>query len=309
MIMGHASIKKFLRHYLSRRVTVDTQAVVRGIQPQDTLMRAACTMSRSIDRRRPRRLTTEQSASVNEHPTLRSLFKQRERLKSALKKSATKDFEYKELSRKINQERQYQRRILLRDVKERWEYERPTRDVERQLAEGKIEHDPEVASETMLPAQKELVDYVLSQPGTTIEEETCGRDRAVRAVMLYCGVEEGGTNCTRTKRQKEITRPAAKTHSECDKEALETAKVSVFKDKRPKICFLCLGNEKLPVDVRTHPFHTSGDLSKHFKRKHLQHVKAGESLECELCQVSLGNKMHLQRYAYEIHGTVSSVGI
>jgi hypothetical protein len=57
LMMGHASIRTFLKHYLSRLVTVDTQAVVRRIQPQDALMRAACTMSRSIDRRRPRRLT------------------------------------------------------------------------------------------------------------------------------------------------------------------------------------------------------------------------------------------------------------
>jgi hypothetical protein len=33
LMMGHASIAIFLRHYLSRRIIVDTQAVVRGIQP------------------------------------------------------------------------------------------------------------------------------------------------------------------------------------------------------------------------------------------------------------------------------------
>lgn len=64
LTMGHASMPTFLKHCLSRRVTVETQAVMRGIQPQAALMRAACTMNRSIDRRRPRRLTPEQSASV-----------------------------------------------------------------------------------------------------------------------------------------------------------------------------------------------------------------------------------------------------
>ncbi|KAF1935778.1 hypothetical protein EJ02DRAFT_428122 [Clathrospora elynae] len=41
LMMGHASITTFLKHYLSRRITVDTQAVVQGIQPQAALMRAA----------------------------------------------------------------------------------------------------------------------------------------------------------------------------------------------------------------------------------------------------------------------------
>ncbi|KAH4927418.1 hypothetical protein HBI79_137340 [Parastagonospora nodorum] len=52
MMMGHASIVTFLKYYLLRRITVDTQAVVCGVEPQDILMRAACTMSRSIDLRR-----------------------------------------------------------------------------------------------------------------------------------------------------------------------------------------------------------------------------------------------------------------
>jgi hypothetical protein len=45
LMMGHASIATFLKHYLSRRITVDTQAVVRGIQPQAALMRAACNIA------------------------------------------------------------------------------------------------------------------------------------------------------------------------------------------------------------------------------------------------------------------------
>lgn len=92
--MQHANIRTFLNHYLSRRITADTQAIVRGIQPQDALMRAACTMSRSIDSRRPRRLTPEQSASVNDHPAVCSLLQQREQLKLHLKGSASQSLKY-----------------------------------------------------------------------------------------------------------------------------------------------------------------------------------------------------------------------
>jgi hypothetical protein len=101
LIMGHASITTFLKHYLSRRITVDTQAVVRGIQPQAALMRAACTMSCLIDRRRPRLLTQEQSASVDDYPSVRSLLNRREKLKRTVP-NATKHPEYKALASRIS---------------------------------------------------------------------------------------------------------------------------------------------------------------------------------------------------------------
>jgi hypothetical protein len=79
----------------------------------------------------------------------------------------------------------------------------------------------------------------------------------------------------------------------------------VFKEKRLRVCFLYLGNEKLPLAQRIHPFSTLGNLSKHFRRKHLNHIKSGESVSCNLCKVPLSDKMHVQRHAEEIHGTVS----
>jgi hypothetical protein len=304
LMMGHASIATFLKHYLSRRITVDTQAVVRGIQPQAALMRAACTMSRSIDRRRPRRLTPDQSASVNDDPTVRSLLDRREHLKRTLT-SATKHPKYQALTCKINRERQRRRHALLQDVKERWEFEQPVRDVERQLAGGENKNDVEVVQDAMLPAQRELAESVLSKPGTTVREEMNRRNRAIRAVTLYCGIEEGGMNPTRTERRSRTAAPCVKSQLEYEEEALEAAKVSVYKETRPKLCFICLGNETLPTASRTYSFHTSGDLSKHFKRKHLQYIEDGERLSCRLCQVPLADKMHLQRHAHEIHGTVS----
>ncbi|KAF1964005.1 hypothetical protein BU23DRAFT_521662, partial [Bimuria novae-zelandiae CBS 107.79] len=198
LMMGHANIRTFLKHYLSRRVTVDTQAVVRGIQPQDALMRAACTMSRSIDARRPRSLTPEQSASVNDDPIVRSLLAQREQLKRSL---GTRHSRYQALNRKINQTRQRLRHALLQEIKERWEYDQPVRDVEQQLAgiEAKDVTAAAMSCDAMLPAQKALVDAVLTQPGTSLQEEVSRRNRAICAVMDYCGIEEGGMCSSRRK--------------------------------------------------------------------------------------------------------------
>jgi hypothetical protein len=37
----------------------------------------------------------------------------------------------------------------------------------------------------------------------------------------------------------------------------------------------------------------------------LQHIKEGEIPRCESCQVFLESKMHFQRHALDIHGTVT----
>ena len=304
LMMGHASIATFLKHYLSRRITVDTQAVVRGIQPQAALMRSACTMSRSIDRRRPRRLTEEQSASVDDDPSICSLLNQREHLKRTVR-NATKQPKYKALTTKINQERQRRRHALLKDVKERWEFEQPVRDVERQLAGLETNDDLELVHDIMLPAQKKLCDSVLSKPGATIEEEVARRNCAIHAVTLYCGIEEGGMNPIRKGGRSRNAALPAKSQLGYEEEPLELAKVSVYKEKRPRVCFLCLGNEGLPLAQRIYAFSTPGDLSKHFGRKHLKNMQSGRDLGCKLCMVPLVDKTHLQRHAEEIHGTVS----
>jgi hypothetical protein len=305
LMMTHRDIRTFLKHYLSRRITVDTQAVVRGIQPQDALMRAACTMSRSIDPRRPRKLTPEQSATINDHPKVRDLLQQREELKHSLP-NATKHPKYKKLNRKINQRRQRLRDALLQKVKDRWEYEQPVHDVERQIAGIEVKNEVAVQPQyAMLPVQKNLVDAIMAPPGVTLELEIRRRNRAIRAVTEYCGVEEGGMNPIRAKRRSGNVILPAKSQLEHDEEALEAAKVSVYQEKRPKRCWKCVGNPNLPIEDRVYEFSSQSDLSKHFKRKHLQYIKEGQSLRCELCKVSLANKMHLQRHGLVVHGTVT----
>lgn len=88
-------------------------------------------------------------------------------------------------------------------------------------------------------------------------------------------------------------------------EALTKAMLSVFRDKRPTTCFLCLGHEKLPMHKRVHNFATPGDLSKHFRRRHLSTSGEWEDKKCGVCKMSLDHTEHLCRHALQIHGTVS----
>src|SRR5579871_4625655 len=106
LMMKHADIRTFLRYYLPRRVTADTAAIVRGLDPQVSVMRSACNMSRWIDPDRPWGLTAEQAESVNNDPVIRSLIQQRERFRQRLKQKATEHPKYKLLVRRISNERE-----------------------------------------------------------------------------------------------------------------------------------------------------------------------------------------------------------
>jgi hypothetical protein len=314
--MQHADTRTFLKHYLSRRVTVDTQAIVRGLDPQNALMRAACRMSRSIDPRRPQELTKEQSLSVNLSPRICRLIQAREELKCRLQRTATKNPIYKELSRQINNERQCQRHALLKDVQDTFDKEQPVIDIERQLSGLKFNEDVKTNLESLddkPPEQKHLIATVMTLPAATLEDEMRRRNAAINAITAYCKVEEGGcdspsrkrgsTHATSIVKVEEDTRPLVA--AEPLHQAFSIAMLSVYQEERPTICFLCLGNQNLPMSKRIQSFSTPGNLSKHFQRKHLSNLKKGEEITCNLCKVSLQHKMHLQNHAMKIHRTVS----
>ena len=46
LMLQHASIDTFIKHYLPRWVTADTRAIVSGYEPQYDLMRVAYQMTR-----------------------------------------------------------------------------------------------------------------------------------------------------------------------------------------------------------------------------------------------------------------------
>jgi hypothetical protein len=64
--------------------------------------------------------------------------------------------------------------------------------------------------------------------------------------------------------------------ADAEKQALSAAMLLVFKEKRPTVRFMCLGEGSLPFEKRVYSFATPGDLTKHFKRKHLTNIRPGD---------------------------------
>ena len=76
----------------------------------------------------------EQSQSINEHPRIRQLVRQREKWKRRFAGTATKQPGYRILSREIASERLRQRTAFLKQLQETWDLEHPVNEVELQLS-------------------------------------------------------------------------------------------------------------------------------------------------------------------------------
>jgi hypothetical protein len=288
------------------------RAIVSGYEPQQDLMRAAGRMTRWIDPDRPQDLSPEELQSVDEYPRLRELLAVRERWKQRYKGRVTKQAGYQRLTNEIHNSRQRLRAALLKQKRDKWDKEQPVKDIELQLSGLKFSEAPKVRLPEMPPLQKRLVETILTLPGTTVAEEICRRDAATDAVAAYCHFQEGGAVAMPRERPSTSAKAAYSqlVAADVEKQAISAAMLLVFKEKeeRPRVCFICLGEESLPFQKRVYSFASPGDLTKHFKRKHLSNIKEGDRIRCKVCRMSLQHKMHLLNHAELIHGTVLRSG-
>jgi hypothetical protein len=306
LILQHASIDTFLKHYLDRRINPDLLKIHRGVKPEKELMRFACSMSWSIDPRRPWKLTTKQSASVNDLPCIVKLAWRAKKLLGA-PEGSEKEEKYHRACRRLKNEKRRQRRLLLVEIVDRFKKEQPVIDSERQLSGKVVDEDTRGAlerSDQMTPEQLLLIDTILTLPETTFEKECQRRIAAINALTAYCGVEEGQP-CCRGPRGRTVKGNVPPAIQAAPDTALSRAILSIKTDKRPTICFLCLGNPALPIRERVVSYATPGSLSRHFLRKHVRKLEEWEQIDCRICDVRLEHRQHLQNHAERFHGIVS----
>ena len=228
--------------------------------------------------------------------------------------------EYCLLDREIAKARQRKRHALLPEVQKRWDKQQAVADIEFQLAGAKFQpnwNNIVDATNGRSFEHKRLIQTVMTLPVANLEEELSRRHAAIAAVTAYCEVEEGGPRRDRYSHPHQRPAPpnslveerpnatSPNTQASGEHEKLDKAMLSVFQERRPTFCFLCLANKKLPLDKRVYRFGTPGDLSKHFRRRHLENIREDDTVECGVCNMPLDDKIHLQNHALRIHVTVS----
>ncbi len=261
-------------------------------------------MSRLINPRRPWKLTTKQSASVNDLPCIVRLAQRAKKLSGAPPGSQREE-KYRKASQRLNSEKQRQRRLLLVALVDRFKKERPVIDSKRQLSGKVVDEDTWGAleqSDHMTPEQLHLIDAILTLPETTFEKECQQRIAAINAVTAYCGVEERipyrrGRRGRPAKSDGPMVVKAKEPILTASDIVLSQAILSIKTDKRPIKCFLCLGNPALMLRERVASYATPGSLSRHFLRKHVKKLEEWEQIDCRICDVRLQHRQHLQNHA------------
>ncbi|XTI86915.1 hypothetical protein V2W45_1235499, partial [Cenococcum geophilum] len=103
---------------------------------------------------------------------------------------------------------------------------------------------------------KRLIKVIITLPGMLLKDKIYRRNNTINTVVDYYNIKEG--RVYRLIKIKEDTKilEAAK--------ALERAKLSLYKEKRLKIYFICLGNKRLIISNCIYRFYTLTTLIKHF---------------------------------------------
>ncbi|OGM39396.1 hypothetical protein ABOM_012132 [Aspergillus bombycis] len=322
LIMKHASSRTFLEHYHPLRVDTDMIRIICGLDPDVELMRAVSRQSRWRDTRRPRYLTDQQRAQIEDHPELEEarckLSKARAQYEDTQKPGLLPCIQ--RLEKEVKNTRVRLLRALRHKVRENFDEEQAFLDIEAQLSGTAVEEEDEDRSpleDNMHPLQLYLVQCLVSYPiSNSLEDEWNRRDTGADAVAQYCGVFEGGPRRGRPKRKASDSAASDSPSSQPHKghraqnsfdrggapdstrdERLRMIKEHIQESKQPRHCFQCFADEKQPDDIRFKKFYDGGCVTRHFDAIHLDKG----SFKCEWCEVVLLHRMAFQRHAQDVH--------
>ncbi|XTI90377.1 hypothetical protein V2W45_1244502, partial [Cenococcum geophilum] len=139
-------------------------------------------------------------------------------------------------------------------------------NIKQQLSGDKFSKDIKAtlkSSDNRSVEHKRLIKVIITLPSVLLEDKIYRRNNTINTVVDYCNIKEGKLYRTNVALSKVKIKEDAKI-SEAAK-ALERAKSSLYKEKRPKIYFICLGNKKLAISKHIYKFYTLAALIKHFQ--------------------------------------------
>ncbi|XTI94033.1 hypothetical protein V2W45_1252851, partial [Cenococcum geophilum] len=103
---------------------------------------------------------------------------------------------------------------------------------------------------------KHLIKVIITLSSILLEDKIRRRNNTINAVIDYYNIKEGRVyRLIKIKEDAKILEAA---------KALKSAKLSLYKEKKLKICFIYLGNKKLVISKRIYKFYTLATLIKHF---------------------------------------------
>ena len=308
-VMGHQNSQTF-QYYLNERVNFDVQAAFLGIPSKQALVTALGSMSRSLDRRAPTKLSPEQRAMLKNDAHIAQLRKVRDRLSHEIKSNhknlgaaVQTDIhkEYTKAQHALSAARRYCASAALRDVREEYFRTVDTKDLDAQFSrlpphlladqtnpaqsiEGRLRHRPQRPD--LLPAsptkhhfrERSRLSELLFEDTSSLypTEQLARRIDAITNMAALCHLREA-------KRQErpQVVVPASPLSPKASNKPLKVPRICP-----PTQCIFCLGDEALPDETREFEFSCAPAAKRHMRKQHLERVGEGERIRCPhpLCE-------------------------
>ncbi|KAK2737835.1 hypothetical protein FQN57_007393 [Myotisia sp. PD_48] len=212
LIMNHADIRTFLKHYLPRDIH-QLDCVMRGIAIDSKLKRAMSRMGASIDTRRPRDVPDELKATLDTDPEIqKALLKLKDFETRADPSSKTYEKKHDQLKKDIRNARKRRLYELRRQVREEFDDKQAVIDIEHQLSGKAMDEEAREGLEEELPPKLvDLLETLMTWPTSwDVEVEWRRRNASVEAVRTYCSVLEGGPRRGRQPQKRVAADPLPK---------------------------------------------------------------------------------------------------
>lgn len=281
--MQHSKSDVFQRHYLPRYISADTQAAYRGMAPQSAVMRAVSGMRRSIDPRRPRKLTAEQSAGIKRHPRVVELYDRKSEIIRDLTKATRKKTSLAVISRlrsakrnatlAYQKEKRRQREALLENIKKEFDRDQAVADIQNQLHNRPVDAARQTLDSHLSPRRTRVCQTLFTFPASTVGKEKHRITCAVASLIDLCGAQNNGLryfepqNCFPEKSYRRNNH----TTVDLERSLVKSGGPHLHQCKRTQ-CFLCLRDRELSTQERRKEFYSRKDLEKHLNRHHFRFV-------------------------------------
>lgn len=163
--------------------------IICGLDPDVELMRAVTRQSRWRDTRRPRYLTDQQRAQLEDHPELEEARRNLSQIRAQYEKTQQPALlpRIQQREKEVRNTRKRLQRSLRHQIRENFDEEQAFLDIEAQLSGTVVKEESEDESsleDRMHPLQLHLVQSLLSYPiSNSLEDEWNRRDTGAAAVV------------------------------------------------------------------------------------------------------------------------------